>query len=491
MKDLNKRTDFDKYWEEVFQDAEMTPSDNVWNKIDSSLSKEEAGYFKRKAFIFKLMAAASIVFAMSVGLFSLNYYLENGSGSPVIVSDANDGIDTEAEQFNPDNSISIQPDQSLVVTLSEKLNDPPTASTAGANEGNDQNLNSDAQLDRNYGTTEGITTGYVATIPRVLNAQQEIHDGAASEIGMGSGFLNTSQIDELRPLDFRYDRIDDMAYDIEHIYLIPIMPRGASKMKRESDTGMLTASLDVSAGSFNPNFVQGGMNFASPNGAAFSDSRSELAAFNTANKDFLLMRNSGKETKSQLAISYGVNVGFKITNRFLLQTGVAYRKANTTTTTNGYIENPDNNTRIPIVATYNYQFEGLSSVNLMEQTDLNNQYEFASIPVRMGYMVLDRKVSVTLLAGMTSEFFINNTIEDKSNFLQTLSSNDAADTPYNNVYFNGSFGTMIGYTFAGNYMMTVEPGYRMALSSFTKDNFYLNSFPSSFMLTFGLAYNFK
>lgn len=490
MKDSNKRTEFDKYWEEVFQDAEMTPSDNVWNKIDSNLSKEEAGYFKRKAFMFKLLAAASIVFALSVGLFSLNYYIQEEGGSSVVLSDAQENLDTGTERLNPESRVSIPQDNDATISLSESSVEFSDSGTDG--EESVRVLSRSTEKPGNINRTKERSTDFIASPALVSAALVEQNEITPSELtGSGGNNVLALQLNALQPLDLQYDGIGGLAFEIDHIYLIPIMPRGASKIKRESDPGILTASLDFSAGSFSPNFEQGASSFASPAGAAFADSRSELAAFNTANKDFLLMRNSGKETKSQLALSYGVNVGFKITNRFLLQTGIAYRKANTTTTTNGYIENPDNNTRIPIVATYNYQFEGLSSVNFMEQTDLNNQYEFASIPLRLGYMVLDRKINVTLLAGMSSEFFINNTIEDRSNFLQTLSSSDAADTPYNNVYFNSSFGTMIGYKFAGNYMMTVEPGYRMALSSFTKDNFYLDSFPSSFMLSFGLAYNFK
>jgi hypothetical protein len=57
----------------------MVPNDAVWSRIDSTLSKQESGYFKRKAFIFKMMAAASIAFAMGIGLFSLNHYIINGN----------------------------------------------------------------------------------------------------------------------------------------------------------------------------------------------------------------------------------------------------------------------------------------------------------------------------------------------------------------------------------------------------------------------------
>jgi hypothetical protein len=50
---------------------------------------------------------------------------------------------------------------------------------------------------------------------------------------------------------------------------------------------------------------------------------------------------------------------------------------------------------------------------------------------------------------------------------------------------------MLGYSFAKNYSITLEPSYRMAINSFTKDSFYLDSYPSSFMLSFGVAYNFR
>ena len=130
------------------------------------------------------------------------------------------------------------------------------------------------------------------------------------------------------------------------------------------------------------------------------------------------MRSAGQETKPELAYSYGANIGFKVTDRFLLQTGFAYRNANTTTTTTGYIENPDDNSRIPIVASYQYQLEGLSSVKRIEEVGLNNRYEFASVPIRAGYILLDKKINITLLAGISSEIFINNSIGDNSDFLQ-------------------------------------------------------------------------
>ena len=95
------------------------------------------------------------------------------------------------------------------------------------------------------------------------------------------------------------------------------------------------------------------------------------------------------------------------------------------------------------------------------------------------------------MAGISSELFLNNRIGSNNSDFETLTTTSGDGSPYKRVYFNGSLGTMFGYTLARNYLITVEPSYRFAVNSFTKDEFYLNSYPSSFMVSFGVAYNFR
>jgi hypothetical protein len=493
MKDLNKKSAFEEHWEEVFQEAEMTPSEGVWDKIDAALSKEEAGYFKRKAFIFKLLAAASIAFALGIGIFSLNHYLDDPNQTEIAQYGQRD-----QDQSNNEISQAIDSEQ-----------EPQSIASSAGHTGNSEK----SDVNNSEADTNGNSTIQLAVIGNTPDGSSEAtmannHPGKHSidavfpvaEIS-GSNIegdrdqepqFSFNSFQELFPQGIDSNAKDETMGEIDHIYLIPVMPRGASKIRRNSeDTGMLMASLDFSAGQFNPNFQQGSSGFVAPNASYAFDSRTEMTSFNATNKDFLQVRSSGEETKPEVAFSYGANVGFMVSKRILLQTGIAYRKANTTTTTTGYFENLESNSRVPIVASYQYKLGGLSSVKRIDETSLNNQYEFASIPLRAGYIIVNRKVNVTLLAGVSSEFFINNSIVDDSNFLQTISSDDASDSPYKNVYFNGSLGTMLGYTFAGNYMFTIEPSYRVALNSFTKDSFYLSSYPSSFMVSFGVAYNFK
>lgn len=492
MKDLNKKTEFDQQWADVFSEAEKAPPDGIWNKIDSELSRNETVYFKRKAFVFKLLAAASIAFAMGIGVFSLNYYLDQNNNQVVIQ-------DGEGELKSSDMDISP-------VIAGSSIDDEKQVNTSESDATNSSK--EDLEVSKKLNSTD--KTKEETFLVRDENPEKETENiNIDSSLPLLSSQEENTQViynnsdqrefynlDKLIAQGIDPNSSDEMLYGIDHIYLIPIMPRGSSKDKKEKGSGGFVAGLDFSTGLFDPNFEQGNSVFASAAGATYADARVEsvnnqLASFNTSNKDFLLVRSAGQKTQPDISYSYGANFGFKVSRRVILQTGISYRKSNTTTTTTGYLEDAGGNLQIPIVAAYQYQLNGLSSVQRISETNLSNQYEFASIPLRAGYVLVDKKFNLTFLAGVSSELFLNNEIVSSSGEFQTLTSSSGNDSPYKNVYFNGSLGTMLGYSFASNYLITVEPSYRFAMNSFTKDDFYLNSYPSSFMVSFGVAYNFK
>lgn len=472
MKNINKESEFNRLWEDAFKDAEIAPSEGMWDKIDSALSKEEVNHFKQRALIFKLLAAASIAFALSI--ISLNYFFDQNT-KQIAIQDTT--IDNNILQNSTNQTLALKDAAENIDQESRVLENEEFRDELAITHVNDREDKPEEQE---------VIINILANSENKNYAAIDPNDNYSRE------FYSLNEI-EGKGIDLTTK--EEMIYKIDHIFLIPYMPRGASKKKREKEPVSFLAGLDFSTGVFDPNFQQGGGN-SNPQSSSFAVSRIEsfndqLTSFNTANKDFLLVRSAGQETQPEIAFSYGANLGIKLSKRIILQTGIAYRNATTTTTTTGYIEEMGSDVRIPIVASYQYQLNGLSSVNTIPETDLKNQYEFASIPLRAGYIFLDKKVNLTFLAGISTEFLINNQIEDRSNYLETISSGAGEGSPFKSVYFNGSLGTMLGYTFAENYLISVEPSYRFAVNSFTRDDFYLNSYPSSFMVSLGIAYKFK
>src|SRR6186713_2305903 len=65
MKDM-ERQEFERDLRDAFRDAEVSPSDRLWTNIELDLEKAEGGQMKKRLFYYKLMAAASISFAICV-----------------------------------------------------------------------------------------------------------------------------------------------------------------------------------------------------------------------------------------------------------------------------------------------------------------------------------------------------------------------------------------------------------------------------------------
>ncbi|MFN6088973.1 MAG: hypothetical protein ACK47E_09525, partial [Cyclobacteriaceae bacterium] len=66
MKNSESRK-FEESWEKAFSDAEINPSEKVWDGIDMHLSKMESGSMKRRVVFYQRLAAASILFALLAG----------------------------------------------------------------------------------------------------------------------------------------------------------------------------------------------------------------------------------------------------------------------------------------------------------------------------------------------------------------------------------------------------------------------------------------
>ncbi len=70
-----ERQRFEDSWKEAFKDTEMSPSENLWTNIELDLEKAEGKKMKKRILYFKLMAAASVAFAMTfagVGVLYMN-----------------------------------------------------------------------------------------------------------------------------------------------------------------------------------------------------------------------------------------------------------------------------------------------------------------------------------------------------------------------------------------------------------------------------------
>ena len=106
MNDMESRK-FENAFQDAFKEAEVSPSENVWTNIELDLEKAEGDKMKRRIFFYKLMAAASIAFAMSVA--GVGYYIlkdQQRFGGPLAIdqsqikSSAEDNAEARTQERN-------------------------------------------------------------------------------------------------------------------------------------------------------------------------------------------------------------------------------------------------------------------------------------------------------------------------------------------------------------------------------------------------------
>ncbi|MBL3657415.1 hypothetical protein [Fulvivirga sediminis] len=81
--DKQNRSNFDDQWQQAFEDAELEVSNHVWERIELDLANANNSKMKRRLLFFQLLAAASVVFALTIsGIYSYQWYSDKNAGIP-------------------------------------------------------------------------------------------------------------------------------------------------------------------------------------------------------------------------------------------------------------------------------------------------------------------------------------------------------------------------------------------------------------------------
>ena len=470
MKKLNDS--FENKWKEQFEDAEATPSASVWDRIDANMAGSEVNRYKKKLFYYQITAAASILLALLFGsyiLFNLNSDSKHGQlvQLPSVVEESEssqaDTPDTSNEQIQ--SYVEGDKYQSGTTPRDASTENKPEILPVSLTSNQDE-IENKSKVVRNY-MNENATITY--HLESSFNVPYE------------------------KPGRKYY--LQKKENPFETLYVMPF-----EEEDQNEDSRKLWAGVLVSSGVFDPNINYNGspdiVADASPN------TLGSVERINASSTDLQSQSNSMASYKpeesgyrSEMSISYGLDFGYKFSKKFVLFSGVGYQHNFGSTSVNTYIEPTESHAKYAnhaIVIERANPESGLNSYNeLNSEVQLNSTFEFITIPVNFGYYLVDKKFKWLMTAGVSTDIFVKNSIDDSQNLFDPIQYKLGDDSPYNPVYFNGKFGTMLNYTFLRNYQLSLEPSYRIGLSELTNNNAAFSSKPSSFMISAGIAYVFK
>lgn len=193
-------------------------------------------------------------------------------------------------------------------------------------------------------------------------------------------------------------------------------------------------------------------------------------SFDGFNSSAALPQNSNSSSSVSpkgSAYSFGVNVGTKISKRWLIQGGLAYMNQSVGYTSN-FAAIDQNSKATAYVADYAERTEYANTMSTGTSYEINSVNEFVSFPVQAGYLLLDRKFGIQINSGIATDFFMQNTLTDKSGRLEKLSENAGEDSPYRSVSWSGLMGTEFSYRLGTQYRISVAPGMRYSIGSVLK-----------------------
>lgn len=552
MKDINKEafSEFESGWQKAFEDAKMSPAKDIWNNIDAQLANKESKKYKQKVAYYKWLAAASVLFAIGLSYFSLNN--DNFSSTQSMASESTDqvtnnnmpstkepeneslleGLEEDnggglfrksdnktteglvVEQYSNDSGDAEQVNGSLLKTgdkgLALQNSKPQTKSEnngdyiaadlhdegmlnkaveeEGVNRvvGNDDsgtlieqsgNLVADREDEKKSDTFVGVLTdasdeSLISSNLVAPSSEIEKSDDTHSALRSIQGFSHE-------------DKLHAVLMEAPYIYSIPGVAIIRENEKSKSESSILWAGLNLGSSLFDPNF-QEGTNF---------QPRTSPALFSSVDnsRESAPQEASFKEsTDPGISYSLGVNFGVRLTERFILQSGVGYAQRRSSTNSTTYLQDNKNISKTPAYLGGAKSDDGPNALsNVSQDYQLMNSFEFVSIPLKAGYLIVDRKIGIMILGGVSADLFLSNTLSESNDKIDEIKVEAGSASPFRDVIFNGVIGAEFSYEISRNYHLTLEPNYGVALNSFTKSASSFSSNPQTFGLSAGLKFYLK
>jgi hypothetical protein len=561
MTDMERRP-FEDDFRKAFDGAEATPGENVWTNIELDLERSEGKKMKRRILFYKMLAAASVAFAMAMaglGFYAINNSTESGfngiaSGDtekhpPVTpqVTAENDNQQNTTSNFDPYEGIDqVTNNTSVTGTGADHIagnihTKNPSANVAESNgrnvtdlrdgqhlagqkqpgSGADSNGNSMAAgapslagvtAESSTSAPENGTPNKTSTFPveQAWSPQLAAAEGTSRRTDVTEGGHATdngtvaSRIEndvifsesehnsvvvvqekrslpalyvysglqdlpgrngvEADPVQLMLQRLKDLEEELSGKKVADAKKRKADKKEN------LWTSLGFSAGGFN-----GEANVPSP-------TQSNALFSNTVN-------NQAKA--SGVAYSFGVSMGTRIGERFVIQGGCNYLSNNSTYVSDQVVRSAD--FQQFKVATFNDL--RIAESSLLNNTmviptapyDVQSNLEYITVPVQAGYLIIDRRFGVQMNAGVSTDLFLQNTVEAEGSAVNKTTMERGAESPYRSLNFSGLVSTEFTYRIGGHYRVALNPGLRYPFNSLYKNSTGIESNP----LTFDIGLRFR
>ncbi len=427
---------FEDAWQKAFDGAEQAPSESVWLGVEQSLNKTATVVMKRRVVFYQRLAAASVFFALLLGGLSTYFISDSGSEKTIGLMEKNaSNHQSKEEKANPtqmdkgkiaeENKV----ENNVVKASKEDVSDiPQVNSLALVISNSDQSIankegTDDLYQQENDKGKQLVARNYPSLLTTIPNLSIEL-DGSMREVTIA-----------------------------RKLPAMPAVFMDSKKDKKAKEN--LWASLGASTGNYSPATGLGTVSTAD-------------AIVQNSVTAFTRQPATSKTASKGTVFSIGMNMGKRVSKKWVVQGGLSYLNQAIGYTSN-FVALDANNNAIASVVEY-ADSKAFSSVVAAAPYELNSTNQLISLPLQAGYLLVDKKFGLQLNSGIATDFFLQNTLTDKSGQLDSYSSGANSDSPYRAVSWAGLFGSEVSYKIATQYRVSIAPGLRYSINSVLKSN---------------------
>jgi hypothetical protein len=519
--DSQKPNNFEEEWQMAFNNASFAPPSDMWERIEQDLERKKRGpflFFLRPS---AMLAGVAATLVMALG--GILFFNQKESKMPLAIINKN----TKKVIANPQN-INSQPNTSD--TNTENL-DSSTPSSTELNLSPENNSEKQTLAFSEIGIKKHVSNLKTSTKNNQLPAlaMANFANPNAGDITENIPVINIQTLSSFntQTLDNQINKsisvaqndnksIVDLAllkyHDYQYFGSRYTLNRNKLVFEGEATEAPFVASndskfwlgLQSGVSPFDPNMKLGGLNtvaMAQADAFATASKRPVLGASppESEQKPKVMVSQPQNAIRSGIGINTGIAMGYKISKKWNFESGIRYLRGNSTLNSNTYSfqQNGYVNTFFANYLTQNAVYQGLKIANVQVNTviadvsQFGNRYEYLMIPMQVGYEIgLSKKVTLNILAGVSTDIFLQNTIINDDSIVQEKSTFNKSSNIYKPLNLSGLGGVRASYLISKHWQLNLGSSYQHSLFSGINNATALQMRLKMFGLNYGLNYRF-
>jgi len=421
-----ERQKFEESWRKAFDRAESTPPESVWNSIELDLAGQESAAMKGKVVFYQGLAAAMLVFGLLAGAYA--FY----------ASTLND------ERTASDGKRETRKEKRSTSDVQRSANNGQRSKTLDNNDSNSIQ-NQDPAIPLAGKKREQHSTQHQAAPADEISSVDPTQVEEQKEVVSTTASAKEEEIKEDEKSETEV--VAALRQQLETPETI-VEPK---RLKRQNEN--LWLALGGSAGNYTPN---------TPTATTPSLSQS---SFDAKGPILLFSTTPAPKPQPKVGSSYSVGIGVgKKFGRLVVQTGVNFNKLQIT-----YVSTYDARTSSNITVAAMSDYIGNSGLTLTNEYTVSSTMDIVSIPVQLGYMIIDRRLGWQINGGISNDFFLRNTLVDKSGQRSRFTQEAGSESPYRSLNWSALASTELSYRIGQHYRVSLVPGARYSFNSILKN----------------------